>query len=213
MREESDKEMRSSRPISLFTERPPEGQRPSAFLVSIVLHCLVVGVVVYGFLFAPRINMTAAADRYTLRDVELNRPDPERRQPSSNGGMYPSAHSVTPSTTSHGALMAPSSSLRQIERRVLADKTLLQPDTPINKLLLKTTSVPSLLLWSVQRPKVQLITPPAPQKPADRHGAPVSRTSQSGSEPGRSRYLAHRIHNAQANAIGKFYLSGCCARA
>ena len=158
--------MRSSRPISLFTERPQESQRPSALLVSILVHGLVVGIVIYGFLFAPRINMTAAADRYTLRDVELNRPDPERHQPTGNSGMYPSAHATTHSTVSHGGVTAPSSSLRQIERRVLADKTLLQPDTPMNKLVLKTTSVPSLLLWSAQKPKVQLITPPAPQKPA-----------------------------------------------
>ncbi len=157
--------MRSSRPISLFSERPQESQRPGAFLVSILVHCLVVGVVVYGFLFAPRINMTAAADRYLVRDVELNRPDSERRRPTGNGGLYPSAKSIAHSEMSHGSLVAPSSSLRQIERRALADKTLLQPDLAVNKLLLKKTPLPSLLLWTAQKPKVQLITPPLPTKP------------------------------------------------
>jgi len=157
--------MRSSRPISLFTQPPAESRRPSAFLVSFLAHCTVVGVVVYGFLFAPRINMNAAADRYVLRDVDLNRPDPERKRPLADSGLYPGAHPDEKTNTPHGSLAAPSSALRQIERKVLADKTLIQPDTKLNKLLLKTTPLPSLLLWSAQKTKVELITPPVKLKP------------------------------------------------
>ena len=156
--------MRSSRPISLFYEPPKESRRPSAFLVSFLVHCTVVIVVIYGFLFAPRINMNAAADRYVLRDVELNRPDPERKPPLANSGLYPGARPAEQTNTPHGSLAAPPSSLRQLERKLLADRTLIQPDTKINKLLLKTTPVPSLLLWA-QKPKVQLITPPVQQRP------------------------------------------------
>ncbi|MFZ0747171.1 MAG: hypothetical protein WAM85_22400 [Terracidiphilus sp.] len=157
--------MRSSRPISLFAERPLESQRPTAYLVSVTVHCVVVAVVIYGFVFAPRINMEAAADRYVVRDVDLYRPDPERYRPPGDSGLYPRSHSDAHSTTSQGKLVAPSSSLRQIARRALADKTLLQPDTPINKLILKTTPIPSLLLWSAKKLNVKVITPPMPQKP------------------------------------------------
>jgi hypothetical protein len=157
--------MRSSRPISLFTEAPKESRKPSAFLVSILVHCTVVGVVIYGFLFAPRINMNAAADRYVLRDVDLNRPDLERKRRLADSGLYPGARPTEQTNTPHGSLAAPPSSLRQLERKLVADKTLIQPDTKINKLLLKTTPLPSLLLWASQKPKVQLITPPVKLKP------------------------------------------------
>src|ERR1017187_5202146 len=113
--------MRSSRPISLFYEPPKESRRPSAFLVSFLVHCTVVIVVIYGFLFAPRINMNAAADRYVLRDVELNRPDPERKPPLANSGLYPGARPAEQTNTPHGSLAAPPSSLRQLERKLLAD--------------------------------------------------------------------------------------------
>lgn len=155
--------MRSSRPISLFSQRSEERRPPGAYLVSFVVHGSVVGMIAYGVLFAPRINMSAAADRYLIRNVDLSEPDPPAPlPPKEDNGEYPR---TTPQQTApHGKLVAPSSSLRQLEKRLLAEKTVLQPDVRLNKLLLKTAPLPSMLIWSAQRPKVELITPPQPRK-------------------------------------------------
>jgi len=154
--------MRSSRPISLFADRTPEPRRPGAFLVSFLAHGSVIGMIAYGILFAPRINMSAAADRYLIRNVDLSEPDPPRPiPPKEDNGEYP--RNAPEKTAPHGKLVAPSSSLRQLEKRLLAERTVLQPDVRLNKLLLKTTPLPSMLIWSAQRPNVQLITPPKPR--------------------------------------------------
>jgi len=169
--EESDPAMGTS-PISLFAVPPRGHQRPYSFVVSVLVHILVVGVVVYGFLFAPRINMRSAADRYTLRQVDITLPDPVRRQNSANSGMYPGQNSTAHTTSAHDLPAAPTSSPLQVPKLHLADRTIVQPDIPPNQLITRA-KLPSLLLWSAQRPKLQLITPPQPQKLAINNTRPV----------------------------------------
>jgi hypothetical protein len=161
-----------SRPISLFAQQQPPHQRPSSFIVSVLLHVLVVGLIAYGFIFAPRINMRAAADRYTLREVEINVPDPVRKV-SADSAMYPGQkNSAAQEPTPHSLAAAPTSSPLQLPKLHLSDRTIVQPDIPPNQLVVKS-KVPSLLLWSEQRPKVQLIAPPQPQKLAIVNTRPV----------------------------------------
>ncbi len=158
--------------ISLFAEPAQARQRPYSFVVSVLVHILVVGVVAYGFLFAPRINMRSAAERYTLREVDINLPDPVRRQNSANSGMYPGQNSTAHTAAAHDLPAAPTSSPLQVPKLHLADRTVIQPDIPPNQLITKA-KLPSLLLWSAQRPKLQLITPPQPQKLAINNTRPV----------------------------------------
>lgn len=158
-------DMRSSRTISLFTERPQASQRPTAFLVSILVHTTVVGMVVFGFLYAPRINMQAAAERYVVRQVDLNEPDPEMLQAPRDSKLYPGPQSAKLNSLSHDRPAAPASSRLQIAKLKIADRSIVQPDTPINKLLMKQTPLPAMFIWSVPKPKVRLITPPKPHLP------------------------------------------------
>lgn len=165
--------MGPSRPISLFAEQPRPRQRPYAFVVSIFVHAALVGVIVYGFLFAPRIDMKAASDRYVLRRVDINRPDLERQLASGDKIPYPGPRLAAQAASSRGMEAAPSSSLLQLPQLKLADRTLVQPDIPANQIVLKHAPLPSVLLWSAERPKVQLIAPPAPRKPATADVKPV----------------------------------------
>ncbi len=157
--------MRSSPTLSLFNQAPPTSQRSSAFAVSAVVHAAVVGLVIYGFLYAPRIQLKGPADLYRLRRVDLDSPDPAIRQDSGNSSLYPGAHVAAQVPSPTNRIAAPSASIRQLEKKMLADKTLVQPDTPI-KMVLKTAQLPSLLLWSASKPDVRTITPPPMQKPA-----------------------------------------------
>lgn len=161
------------RTISLFAVEPPTHQKPYSFVVSVVAHVLVVGLIAYGFIFAPRINMRSVADRYTLREVDISIPDPViKKTNSGDSGMYPGQKSTAHVDTPHDLPAAPSSSALQIPKLHLADHTIVQPDIPPNQLVVKS-KLPSLLLWDAKRPKVQLIAPPQPEKLAIRNTRPV----------------------------------------
>lgn len=164
--------MGPSRTISLFASQPQVHQKPYSFLVSIFVHILVAGMVAYGFLFAPRINMRAAAERYNFREVDITMPDPVRRHESANSGMYPGQNSTAHTQSAHNLPAAPTSSPLQVPKLHLAEHTIIQPDIPPNQLISKA-KLPSLLLWSAQRPKLQLIAPPQPQKLAINNTRPV----------------------------------------
>jgi hypothetical protein len=156
--------MRASRPISLFTERPPARNRPSAFVVSVIVHCGVVCTVVFGFLYVPRINMDAAAERYVVRQVDIDPVEiPPMKKSSGSGADYPTSHEATHTSSAHSKLAAPSSSVRRLHLK-LADKTLVEPKTQVN-MVLKQTPVPSLLLWSKTQPNVTLVHPPQFKRP------------------------------------------------
>jgi hypothetical protein len=157
--------MGPSLPISIFAVDPQTPQRPVAYMVSAVSHVVVAGLILYGFIFAPRINMNAAAERYTLREVSINLPDPVRDTRPLDSADYPGQQAAAKSAAPHAPGAAAASSIRQIPKLHLSDRTIVQPDIPVNQLVMKHT-LPSLLLWSANRPKIQLITPPQPQKMA-----------------------------------------------
>jgi hypothetical protein len=151
-------------PISLFAE-PPRSQRgPGSYLVSAIVHGTLAVVILYGFIFAPRINMKEASDRYVMRRVDLDMPDDIRQPPAGDDGMYPGAKPAKRETPQqHDAPAAPSSSIRQIPQLHLADKTLVQPDLKFNEQVVKNTPLPSVLVWSADHPDVKLVVPPPPE--------------------------------------------------
>ncbi|HEU5350759.1 MAG TPA: hypothetical protein VFU55_04125 [Terracidiphilus sp.] len=156
--------MRAARPISLFTERPPAHNRPSAFVVSVVVHCGVVFMVVFGFLYAPRINMDAAAERYVVRRIDIDPIDiPPMKKAAGSSENYPASKAEKQAARAHSRMAAPSSSVRRLHLK-LADKTLVEPNTQV-KMVLKQTPVPSLLLWSKPQPDVTLVHAPQFKKP------------------------------------------------
>lgn len=164
--------MAQPRPISLFTQEPPTHQKPYSFLVSAFTHVAVAGLILYGFIFAPRINMKDAADRYTLRRVDLNSEELERPQ-SAPKGMYPGQSGAAPNAAAHQASAAAAASLRQIPKLHLADRTVVQPDMPIDPALLKKTPLPSMLLWAQSKPNVKLLQAPRPEKMANVNAKPL----------------------------------------
>lgn len=153
----------SSQTISLFYVQPQAIRRPYAFFLSAVVHVTVVGVVLYGFLFAPRINMRAAADRYVVRRVDLNRPDPFHERAAGDSSFYPKLRAAVHKITPLGKAAAPASSRLQLPKSLLAKQTIVQPDIPLNKLVMKEIKLPAVLLWAEQKPNVRVITPPTPR--------------------------------------------------
>jgi hypothetical protein len=153
------------RTISLFAEKPQARQSPSAFAVSAFVHVTIAGMIAYGFIFAPRINMEAASERYVVRQIELDEPDPEMPQPPRDSKLYPGNAAPKKVSLSHDRPAAPASSRFQAPKLKIADRSIVQPDTTMNKVLMKQTPLPAMFIWSVATPKVQLLTPPRPHLP------------------------------------------------
>jgi hypothetical protein len=165
--------MGSSRPISLFAPDNAKPQKPYAFILSAVAHVCVVSLILYGFFFAPRIDLKNEANRYLLRQVDLTSSDPDRPRNSAAAGMYPGQSSLAHGASGQSAAAAAASaSLRQIPKLHLADRTVVQPDVPDTPIVMKQTPLPSLMLWAPQKPNVKVLKTPPVQKLANVNARP-----------------------------------------
>ncbi len=152
--------MESSRIITLFAELPPSRRGPSAFVVSMVLHVLMMGPLYLNLRHAIRVEDEAIVQRYTVRMLNLQRPEPKiggRPRPA------PRRLPVRPrgELASGGRPSAPSLP-KQLAQLVPAPQTLVQPDLPPNLLLPQVTPIPVLLMWSPESSTARKIVPPPP---------------------------------------------------
>jgi hypothetical protein len=155
--------MGPSLPISIFAEPPKSQRTPLTYVVSTVVHGTFALVILYGFIFAPRIDMREATDRYSMRQVDIDMPDIQTPKLAGDSGMYPGEKpAAAKAEAQHDAPAAPSSSMRQVPQLNFADKTIVQPDIKFNQQVVKTP-LPSVLLWSADHPDVKLVVPPPPE--------------------------------------------------
>jgi hypothetical protein len=165
--------MQSSRMISLFAEPPSSSRGPSAFLLSTLLHGLVFGLLIFGLNHTPRIDEKSLEPRDTVRLLNLHDIEPKIRWSgggSSGGGSNGSrpehaivrAPAAPPAASSGGQSSGPAVPA-QLEQRVSAPQTLVQPDLPPNLVLAQRTPVPFVMMWSPENIPVKKIVPPVPQ--------------------------------------------------
>ncbi len=157
--------MRSSRTISLFTVQPEPPRGPSALVASAVLHASAIALVLSAFVYAPQFRLNTP-NVYMMQHVDLNMPYPPIHKEGGSGSLYPKSSSSGAESSAHENLAAPASSRVHFMHRKLAPQTLIDPDVDPNKMLPKETPLPSMLLWSGHRPKIQVLTPPRPQPPS-----------------------------------------------
>src|SRR5207248_8900306 len=70
-----------SRIITLFVDPPPSRRGPSGFLVSMVVHVVVMGSLYLNLKHRIRVEDEAIVQRYTVRLLSLWRPEPHVRRP------------------------------------------------------------------------------------------------------------------------------------
>jgi hypothetical protein len=158
--------------ITLFTERRDRSQRSYSFALSILVHAAVIGLIIFGLASQPRIRAGNNAQRYTVR--ELNLQAEETPQQEKAGGYkipYPADYvkgpSVAkPSEDAGGSLPVQLLSLRLKLRFATGHQTLLQPDIASTMALSVNTPIPAVMLWSKEKTPVKEIVAPQPQAPA-----------------------------------------------
>jgi hypothetical protein len=155
----------SASPITtIFTTPPPSRTQPSVFLVSVLMHALVV-VGALALRNTPRVEQQPLPRRYTTLIVKLQ-PEKPRLQwsPRSNP-----AQPTQPAETHEDRSSAPSAMAAAPPSpayRVAAPITLIQPDIPPNTLLTVNTPLPLVRVWTPPVIPVKTIVPPLPKAEA-----------------------------------------------
>ena len=152
--------MRSSHTITLFSERPELVQRPFSFVASILVHGGVIGLVAFGMIYSPRISSRVPTQRYAVRHMDLQAPEPQKRRSAESEIGYPGPKAIVRELQLDGSPTA-----RQMTPAPPGRQTLLQPDISNPLTLPEQIQVPSLLIWTKQKTVVKTIVPPPPDKP------------------------------------------------
>jgi hypothetical protein len=181
--------MRSSGPISLFSQQPYDRQQPITFLASVAIHFLIALIAYVGFVYSPRIRTQEAHLHLVVRKLELQPVENQNHTGGSGGeigypGPIPGAKTVAraqrpaaprpaapaaarpaPTAVKQSAEMArpkPAAQIasNQVAQLKQAPVTLIQPNVPETKIL--EIPVPTVVIWTPEKVPVKTIVPPQP---------------------------------------------------
>jgi hypothetical protein len=155
--------MRSSRTITLFSDRPDPFVSGSSFVVSILMHGAVIGVVALAILYGPQTRVVT--ERYPVRHLELHAPEPQARASAGSGVAYPGPHAKAKTPAPGGKETAQAAALRQTAQGAPGAQTLVQPKIKNPVTLAKEIPIPTALIWSPEKTEVKTIVPPKPAPP------------------------------------------------
>jgi hypothetical protein len=150
-----------SRIITLFADPPLSRRGPSGFLVSMLVHVAMIGLLYYNLKHQVRVEEEAIVQRYTVRLLSLWRPEPQMRRQVENRTRISKGEAGE--IASGGQPSAPSLP-QQPKDRIPAPQTLVQPDLPPNLVLPQETPIPRILMWSPESNVARQILPPPPQE-------------------------------------------------
>ena len=152
--------------ISLFSDRPEPGRRPYSFLISVLVHGVVIGLVSLGLMSAPQVKPPALAQRYDVRHIDLHTLEPEIQRAASSGIEQFRPHSLKNKLPPGGGAAAQPLVMRQVVQAPKGPQTLLQPDIPKPVTLTQEIPVPTVVIWDGKKTTAKTLVPPLPEKPA-----------------------------------------------
>ena len=147
---------------TLFAEVPTSRRAPSVFLISILVHGLALSLLYLGLKNAVRIK-DVPPQRYVVRLLNLESPQPRALQSGGQGSARAAARSATRPKGSPGAAPAAPSLPVELVQTTPAPQTLVQPNLPRNLLNPKKIPIPNVLMWSPQDLPVVKVLPPPPE--------------------------------------------------
>ena len=156
--------MKSSPTITLFTESGFSSQQSTSFVASIVLHCVAVSLVSFGFLYTPRLDTRKIAERYSVRNIDLETPEQQMRREARKRVKYPRTRPDKKPAVHGGKPNTPPPALRRTAQAKKGPQTLIQPDLPTQLTLIEEVPVPTMVIWSPQQTPVKNIVAPQPEK-------------------------------------------------
>lgn len=155
--------MRSSRTITLFSERPELAQSSSSLIVSVVAHAAAASALFYGIVYAPVTQDAGPTQHYTVRHLDLQTSDPKQQASSKSHVPYPGPNAVSQKTVTGGNATPHETAFRQTADAEPGSQTLLQPDIAHPAQLKEDTPVPTLVILTPKKQVVKNIVAPLPQ--------------------------------------------------
>jgi hypothetical protein len=157
--------MESSRTITLFSENRGRGQSSAAFLASVLFHGVGLALISFSFLYSPRLDTKAIAERYVVRSIDLSTPEEQRRRVERKQIKYPTSQPKPPSQKPGAGKPNPRPpALREVARAPKGPQTLMQPDLPVQIALTEEVPVPTMVVWAPKQADVKTVVPPQPAK-------------------------------------------------
>ena len=155
--------MRSSRTITLFSDRPEVSQQPTSFAVSILAHGAVLGLLYYGIISAPVIKDPMLSERYDLRHLDLHPTEPHPQRSAAGSIRYPGPQAKVQAPPA-GASPQPDNA-RRMPQLTPGPQTVVQPNLPTHLKLAQKIPIPKVVIWTPEKKLAKTIVPPQPQPP------------------------------------------------
>ncbi|HEX4021261.1 MAG TPA: hypothetical protein VHX63_08970 [Acidobacteriaceae bacterium] len=161
--------MRSSQTIiTLFAKPKPSRRGPSAFMISTLVHGVLLILVFLGLSHIPQVDSRTVNKRYTVRLLNLQSPPPPIQWHAPNGHVHPvqQADMRTASSSGRPGPMAAPSMQRNSASLGPTTQTLVQPDIPPDPLVKLNIPLPMVVMWNQAPTPVKTIAPQPPLKTA-----------------------------------------------
>ena len=156
--------MGSSRTITLFSQSVDISQGPTSFAASFLFHLLAIGLLSFGIIYTPRLDTRPAAEKFTVRRLDLQTPEEQQQRAARSHVNYPGPKPKVVTAKAGGKPVPHPPVMRQVAKAQKGPQTLVQPDLHSDLTLAKEVPVPSLVIWSPENAPAKTIVAPLPEK-------------------------------------------------
>jgi hypothetical protein len=169
--------MRSSHPISLFSKPPQKESGPSAFVVSLVLHSFLFGVLFITIKRAEMAPRVLPDRKYEVHLLDIQRTMAKYQWYPQHSKVHARPAAAHRSLSAGGRRgLAPKVRLQRVSRNFQTPKpspqTLIQPQVKPEQQDLPQIPVPQAIVWTAGEVVQKRIVPPKPQPPSAIHVKP-----------------------------------------
>jgi len=154
--------MTPSYTLTLFSEQPDLGPRPTSIAASVLLHTLAIAVAWFSVVYKPPFARISS-EHYKVRELDLMMPD-EQAQSSVPKIAYPGSNSGARAPLSKGKPSPSVPALRDVAQARPGPQTLIQADLEHPITLPDQIPVPQAVIWAPSHSPVRKVVPPLPQK-------------------------------------------------
>lgn len=158
--------MRSSYPLSLFSGPPQRDGAPSAAVVSLVLHGVILAVVLASTVHVRVVHRQESALTNQVRLIDLRAPSPDVAYYPSQGASRRVAPAPRALSSGGGPQKVHASQVARASRNFRtsrpAPQTLIQPDVPMQPRAAPLIPIPQVVVWTPGKIVSQKIVTPAP---------------------------------------------------
>lgn len=168
--------MRTSYPISLFSKPPQKEGGPSAFIVSVVLHSFLFGVLFITIKAAKVAPRPLPNRKYEVSLLDIHRTMAKYQWYPQHPVLHTHAAVRRAAATGGRQGFAPKVRVERVSRNFQTPKpapqTLIQPQVVPEQRTLPQIPVPQAIVWTADKITQKRIVPPKPQPPSAIHVKP-----------------------------------------